>query len=115
MFVVLLFLILILDILYLILSYFPSFEFLNTFLLIFYQTICWAAPYWACICLALRPKKEPRVSKRDINGLMDGGAYTSEAESWSDTPPCAAEVRAGHGCCRLHSKGQGEVTSYRGN
>ena len=28
-------------------------------------------------------------SKTDINGLMDGGAYASEAGFWSDTPLCA--------------------------
>ena len=28
---------------------------------------------------------------------MDGGAYTSEARSWSDTPLCASDGRAGHG------------------
>ena len=44
----------------------------------------------ACTCPALRPKKELRVSDRDISGLMDGGAYMSEARSWSDTPLCAA-------------------------
>ena len=43
---------------------------------------------WAASCRptspASRPKKEPRVSSRDINGLMDEGAYMSEARSWSD-------------------------------
>ena len=29
-------------------------------------------------------------SNREINGLMYGGAYTSEARSWSDTPLYAA-------------------------
>ena len=28
-------------------------------------------------------------SKTDVNGLMDGGAYASEAGFWSDTPLCA--------------------------
>lgn len=43
--------------------------------------------YMACTCLALRPKKEPGDSNRDISGLIDGGCYTSEARSWG----------AGHG------------------
>ena len=43
-----------------------------------------------CTCPALRPKKEPRVSNKDICGLMGAGAYTSEARSWSDTPQRAA-------------------------
>ena len=30
----------------------------------------WA--YKACVFPASRPKKEPRVSNRDVNGLMDG-------------------------------------------
>ena len=52
---------------------------------------CTPQAYKACACPASRPKKEPEVSNRDINGLMDGGAYTSEARSWSDTPLCAAD------------------------
>ena len=43
-----------------------------------------SSPPWAykdCSCPDLQPKKEPRVSNRDICGLMDGGAYTSEAGS----------------------------------
>ena len=38
-----------------------------------------------CTYPASRPKKEPVVSNRATNGLMDGGAYTSEASSWSNT------------------------------
>ena len=30
----------------------------------------------------------PRVSDRDLSGLMDGGSYRSEARAWSDTPLC---------------------------
>ena len=52
---------------------------------------CTPQAYKACACPDSRPKQEPRVSNRDINSLMDGGAYTSEAGSWSDTPPCAAD------------------------
>ena len=42
-------------------------------------------------CPASKLKKEPGVRDRDIHGLMDGGAYVSEARSWSDTPPCAVD------------------------
>ena len=48
----------------------------------------WAALHGStkvCICPVLRPKKEPRISNRDINGLVDGGCFTSEAKSWCDT------------------------------
>ena len=61
---------------------------------------CWAVPHRptkACACPASRPKKKPGVSDKDINGLMDGGAYTSEARSWSNRG-------AGHGSS-LHSQG----------
>ena len=36
-------------------------------------------------------KTQERVSDRDISGLMDGGAYLSEARFWSNTPPCAGD------------------------
>ena len=39
---------------------------------------CWAASRW---------KKEPGVSNRDTNGLMEGGSYMSETISWNDPPP----------------------------
>ena len=39
-------------------------------------------------------REEPRVSLRDISGLMDGGA---EPRSWSDTPPSVELSRAGRG------------------
>ena len=51
---------------------------------------CWAAPPWACqacACPASRLKKEPGVGDRDVSGFMNGGAYRSEARSWSDIPP----------------------------
>ena len=55
---------------------------------------CTPQAYEACACPASRLNKQPWVSNRDINGLMNGGAYTSEARSWSDTPPpCAADSR----------------------
>ena len=44
-----------------------------------------------CNCPATRPKKEPRVSDRDISGLMDVGSYMSEARSWSDTSLCVVD------------------------
>ena len=47
---------------------------------------CTPQVYKACICPALRTKKEPGVNNRDINSLMDGGSYTSEASCWSNTP-----------------------------
>ena len=40
--------------------------------------VCWAVPHRPakpCACPASRPKKEPRVSNRDMNGLMDGGPW----------------------------------------
>ena len=49
--------------------------------------------YRACACSTSRLKKEPGVSNRDINGLKDGGVYTSGARSWSDTPPCVEHSR----------------------
>ena len=75
---------------------------------------CTPQAYKACACPSLRPKKEPGVSDRDINGLTDGGAYMSEARSWVDTPLCAVERLASHGG-RLRSPGEGEGTSYRRN
>ena len=78
------------------------------------------------LCLPVsRPKKEPRVSGRDIDGLLDGGAYTSVARSWRDTPPCTAhggqdmmEVFAPRGEERLPVIGElmsGGLISYQGN
>ena len=52
---------------------------------------CTLQVYKPCACPASRLKKELRDSDRDINGLMDAGAYMSEARSWSDTPLCAAD------------------------
>ena len=65
----------------------------------------------ACTHPALRQEKEPGVCDRDIHGLMDGGAYTSRARSWSNAPPCAP---AGHGGS-LRSWREGDIASYRGN
>ena len=41
---------------------------------------CTPQVYKAYTYPVLRPRKEPRVSNRDISGLMDGGAYMSEAK-----------------------------------
>ena len=42
---------------------------------------------------SFKTKKEPGVSNRDIiSGLTDGGAYMSEARSWSGTPLYAADT-----------------------
>ena len=58
--------------------------------------------------------KEPRVSDRDINGLMDWGAYASEARSQSNTPPWAVDSR--QDVVAVFALGwEGEVTIYRGN
>ena len=75
--------------------------------------------YKACTCSDSRPEKEPGVSHRDINGLMDGGAYSSKARSWNDSPPGvldlaevdALEVGGGGGGCQL----QGELMSQIGS
>lgn len=42
---------------------------------------CTAQAYKASTFPASRLKKEPKVSKRDISGLMDKGAYASEVRS----------------------------------
>ena len=72
-------------------------------------------------------KTEDRAqsSNRAINGLMNAGAYTFEARSWSDTPPCAAEgsqamvaAFAPGGNGRLPVIGElksGGLISYQGN
>ena len=65
------------------------------------------------MCLLSFKTKEPGASSRDINGLMDGGAYTSETRSWSeDTPPCAAD--GGQDIVVLTSR-EGKIASNRGN
>ena len=81
-----------------------------------------------CTCSSLRPKKEPGVGDRDISGLMDGGAYLSEARSWSDTLPSAVDGRqdmaavftpgGAEGGGRLPVIGElmsGGLISYQGN
>jgi len=51
---------------------------------------CTSQTWKPCTCLALRQEKEPGVSNRDINGLMDRGIYTAKARSWSNILLCAA-------------------------
>ena len=50
--------------------------------------------YEAYTCPGSRSKKEPRVSRRHIICLMDGGAYTSEARSQSNTLPWCGQDMA---------------------
>ena len=59
-------------------------------------------------CPTSKPKKEPAVSNRDINGLMDRGAYMSRARSWSNTSRVWQMVG------RTWQQGKREITSYRG-
>ena len=86
---------------------------------------CTRQAYKACVCPASRLKKEPGVSNRDINGLMDGGADLSEARSWSDTPACVADGGQDKAASyspprkgRLPVRGEltsGGLISYQGN
>ena len=47
-----------------------------------------------CNCSASRPRRQLRVSERDISGLIDRVSYTSEANgSWSSTPLWVADSR----------------------
>lgn len=55
---------------------------------------------------ALRPKKGPRVSNRDVNGFMDGGAYVSEA-----MPHVFGRV----GSRQASLQGEGEIAICRKN
>ena len=73
---------------------------------------CTPQAYKACTCPPSRLEKEPGVSNRDIKGLMDGGAYMSEATSWSDTPPCVANGE--QDMAAVFALGEGYVVSYRG-
>ena len=62
------------------------------------------------MCQASRPKKEPKISNRDISGLIDGGCYTSEARSWGDTPPCAVHGRQDTVAVFAPQLGNGELS-----
>ena len=57
---------------------------------------CTQQAYKVSACPASRPEKGPRVSNRDIKGLIDWGAYTSEERSYINT------TTTGHGDS-LHS------------
>ena len=57
---------------------------------------------------SLETKEEPGSSNRDINGLMDRGAYMSRARSWSNTSRVWQMVG------RTWQQGKREITSYRG-
>lgn len=48
---------------------------------------CTQQTYKVSTCPASRPEKGPRVSNRDIKGLMDWGAYTSKERSYINTTP----------------------------
>ena len=78
----------------------PHPVFSNTLALVGVSSVPWLAPPVtglhpqacnACACPASRLKKQPEVSNRDTNGLMDGGVYRSEASFWRDTPLCAVD------------------------
>ena len=56
-------------------------------------------------------QKEPRGSNRDISGLVDGGAYMSEARSWSNSLLCAVDSRQDLAAGFAHRGG--EIDSYR--
>ena len=58
-------------------------------------------------------RKSPESSKRDLNGLIDGGAYMSEARSWSNTPRVCGKLYAGCSSSLGYS-GRREATIYRG-
>ena len=48
--------------------------------------------YKACTWPALRPKREPGVSDRNMDGLPERGADKSEARFCSDSPLCVADI-----------------------
>ena len=64
-----------------------------------------------CSCPALRLKKEPRDSDRDINGFLDRGSYTKGP---GVTPHCAWQ-KASRYENNLPNLGEKEATIYRGN
>ena len=66
----------------------------------------------ACTCPVSKPKKESGVSNRDIGGLMDGGAYLSEARSWR-TPQSLQQTAGRTGRQAVFTPGseEGEVSS----
>ena len=66
----------------------------------------------ACTCPVSKPKKESGVSNRDIGGLMDEGAYLSEARSWR-TPQSLQQTAGRTGQQAVFAPGseEGEVSS----
>ena len=70
----------------------------------------------SCACPAVRLKKEPRVCDRDINDVMDEGAYyTSEARPWNDTPQCAVDGGQNVPAGFTLGGGNRKAISYKGN
>ena len=61
----------------------------------------------------LQHQRKSPESARDSSGLMDEEAYTSEARSWSSTPPSVAD--GGQNMVAGFAGVGGRVTSYRGN
>lgn len=67
-----------------------------------------------CGCSALRLKKEPGDSDRDVSGLLDRGPYKSAAKGPGVTSHHLQQTEIGHGgsFCSL---GEKEVIVYRGD
>ena len=63
-----------------------------------------------------RPKKEPRVSNRDLSGLTDGlTAYLSEARAGNYTQACAADRRQDMGAFFISGDGEEKGLPVLGN
>ena len=67
-----------------------------------------------CSCPALRPKKEPGDSDRDINGLLDRASYRSAAKHPAATPHCVRQTE-GKTWQQSSLLGEKEATIYRWN
>ena len=90
-----------------------------------WKLFLWIRGYWAAphrpISPVLASPQDRREGNRDINGLMDRGAYMPGPRSWRDTPPCAEHFAAdsfpgGEG--GYQSEGEltsGWLTSYQRN
>lgn len=77
---------------------------------------CIPQAYKLSACLASRPKKEDRVSRREINSLMDGEAYLSEeARSWSSAPLCTLVYRQQDLAAVFAPARRGVIISQKGN
>ena len=68
--------------------------------------------YKACTCPSLRPKKEPAVCNRNMDGLMKGD-LTSLKQGSGATPHCVWQT-AGRSWQWSLLLGEGEIDSYRG-